>query len=285
MTIPDSIALTLKLATARLAQLPGINARLEAEILLAHALDKPRTHLFTWPEKPVENSLRDRFEELLDRRLGGEPSAYLTGQREFWSLQLKVTSETLIPRPETELLVERALPLLPAERAAVIADLGTGSGAISAAIASECPACKIYATDISAAALAVAHENFDKLGLANVNCLRGHWCAALPMGMKFDLIVSNPPYLASDDPHLSEDGLPWEPVFALVSGAEGLNDIHAIISTAGAHLVAGGWLLLEHGCDQGAQVRRTFSEAGYQQCGTFRDLGGRERVTQGRMPT
>jgi len=284
MITTETISLALQQATARLSGLHRVNPRLEAEILLAHTLGKPRTYLFAWPENSLDGDSQIRFESLIERRLSGEPSAYLTGHREFWSLQLKVTNETLIPRPDTELLVEQALRLIPAASAALVADLGTGSGAIGAAIASERPACRIFATDISAAALAVARENFAGLGLGNVHFTQGQWCAALPTEIAFDLIISNPPYLACGDPHLAEDGLPWEPAAALIAGPDGLKDIRHIVATTSEHLAPGGWLLLEHGYDQGEQVRYMLSKAGYQHCRTFCDLGGRERVSQGQRP-
>lgn len=284
MKTAETISLALKQAAVKLSELPRTDPRLEAEILLAHVLDKPRTHLFAWPEGRLESAVRDRFEALVERRLNGEPSAYLTGNREFWSLELAVTHATLIPRPETEILVERALQLIPLESTARIADLGTGSGAISAAIASERPGCHLLATDNSATALAVASGNFKNLGLDNVHCRNGHWCSALPAQMHFDLIVSNPPYVASEDPHLTEDGLCWEPAGALISGADGLDDIRQIVATAADHLLPGGWLLLEHGYDQGEQVRKLLTNAGYRRCRTLRDLGGRERVSQGQRP-
>jgi len=282
MKTAETISQALKLAADKLSDLPRTNPRLEAEILLAHVLDKPRTHLFAWPENRLDGSARILFETLIERRLSGEPSAYLTGYREFWSLELKVTRDTLIPRPETELLVEQALTLIPAESTYRIADLGTGSGAISAAIASERPACRILATDISAAALEIARENFEKLDLGNVCCAQGQWCAALPAeDPLFDLIVSNPPYIASTDPHLTEGALPWEPAHALISGMHGLDDIHTIVTEASHHLIPGGWLLLEHGYDQGEQVRHMLNTAGFQLFRTFRDLSGRERLSQG----
>ncbi len=284
MRMAETISQALKQATTRLSGLPLANPRLEAEILLAHVLDKPRTHLFAWPENRLNVDLWVRFEHLVERRLCGEPSAYLTGCREFWSLELKVTQDTLIPRPETEILVTRALQLIPVDAVMLIADLGTGSGAIGAAIAYERPACHILATDISEAALAVANDNFGKLGLDNVHSVHGYWCTALPSEAPFNLILSNPPYVASDDPHLSGDGLSWEPANALISGLDGLNDIREIIRTAGDHLLPGGWLLLEHGYNQGEQVLQMLRAAGYQNSCTIHDLAGIERVSQGQIP-
>jgi len=284
MTTAETIAQALRQAAVKLSGLVQADARLEAEILLAHVLDKPRTYLFAWPEHRLNESSLKHFQSLVERRLHGEPSAYLTGYREFWSLEIAVTTETLIPRPETELLVERALHLIPIKSELSIADLGTGSGAVSAAIASERPACRILATDISTAALAVARQNFSRLGLENIHCANGRWCAALPTGMRFDLIVCNPPYVATDDPHLMQDGLPWEPISALISGSDGLQDICDIVATAADRLLPGGWLLLEHGFDQGARVRNMLSAADYRHCRTFRDLGGRDRVSQGQTP-
>ena len=277
-----SISDVLKYAARRLAALADCDPRLEAEILLSQVLDKPRTHLLAWPEKTVSARHQRCFVELLERRLQGEPLAYITGYREFWSLRLRVTRDTLIPRPETERLVERALQLIPRDAALQIADLGTGSGAIAAAVASERPRCRILATDSSRAALAVAAENFQRLGFGNISCAAGVWCAALPAGTAFDLILSNPPYVAQQDPHLLGCGLPWEPPGALQSGVDGLDDLGRIIRQAHHHLRAGGWLLLEHGLLQGARVRALLREAGYLDIRTHRDLGGRERVTEGR---
>lgn len=280
----ETISQALRQAASRLSGPSLADARLEAEILLAHVLDKPRTHLFAWPDTRLDEDSRMRFERLVERRLRGEPSAYLTGRREFWSLELKVTADTLVPRPETELLVEQALDLIPVESTLQIVDLGTGCGAISAAIASERPACRVLATDSSAAALAVAVENFRRLGLDNISCRNGYWCTALPAGARFDMIVSNPPYVASDDPHLSADGLPWEPANALISGSDGLNDIREIVRTAREHLVPGGWLLLEHGYDQGKRILHMLRAAGYRDCSTVHDLGGMERVSRAQLP-
>lgn len=258
--------------------------RLDAEVLLCHLLRRPRSYLYSWPERALEPAQQARFEALAQRRLDGEPIAYITGQREFWSLTLRVTTDTLIPRPETETLVEQALLQLRDLRQARVADLGTGSGAIAAALASERPDDRIVATDISAAALAVAQENFTALGLKGIETRQGAWTEALPGAAGFDLVLSNPPYIAEDDPHLQQDGLPREPRGALTSGADGLNDIRHLVVSVRGHLKPGGWLLLEHGISQGPAVRALLNAAGYQEVATAQDLEGRERVSKGRKP-
>jgi release factor glutamine methyltransferase len=259
-------------------------SRLEAEVLLAHTLNCSRSHLYTWPEQHLTEQQSQTFSSLIGRRLAGEPIAYITGTREFWSLTLRVTPDTLIPRPETELMVERSLEILQTKPTARIADLGTGSGAIAAALASELPESQITATDNSVKALSVAQANFEDLGLQNIQTSLGHWLTALPNAEPFDLILCNPPYVAEYDPHLQEDGLPWEPASALVSGKDGLDDIRQLIKNAPLYLAPQGWLILEHGFDQGSAVRQLFSEAGYQRVITHHDLEQRERLTEGRRP-
>ena len=281
----DSIGQALIQATDRLAALPDCEPRLEAEILLAHLLQKPRSHLYAWPDKTLSKRQQQDLMALLDQRLAGQPMAYLTGVREFWSLSLRVSPATLIPRADTEWLVERALQLLPGNNAWQIADLGTGSGAIAAAIAHERPRCRILASDIDPQALEVARQNFQQLGLSNVRCHQGSWCEALPRDVTFDLIVANPPYIASDDPHLQLHGLSWEPRSALVSGPEGLDDIRRIAAQTSDHLKVGGWLLLEHGFDQSPAVRRIFRKAGFLHVQTSQDLSGNDRVTAGSKST
>jgi len=273
------IAEALASARKRLAVLPHAESELEATLLLSRALEKPRTHLLAWPDKPLMSGQTERYEALLQRRLAGEPIAHITGEREFWSLLLEVTPDTLIPRPETELLVELALERIPRNAAFRIADLGTGSGAIAAAIGYERPACHIHATDLSAAALVVARRNFERLGLKNIVTAQGSWCEALDPTAPFDLIVSNPPYIAEHDAHLTQGDLPREPRRALAAGADGLEAIRVIIADAPRHLVAGGILMLEHGFDQGPDVRRMLADAGFTGVATHRDLGGRERAT------
>jgi len=273
----------LQEAQQQLTVLPETRPRLEAEILLGFALGRPRSHLYAWPERPLEADRWAHFSTLVARRIQGEPIAYITGQREFWSLDLQVTPETLIPRPETELLAELALELIPPGRPFNIADLGTGSGAIAAAIASERPDCTLFATDLSEAALQVARGNFKHLDLANIQTRSGSWYDALPRNQPFDLIISNPPYIPDGDPHLAQGDLPWEPRAALASGRDGLDDIRCIIRQAPNHLSAGGWLLLEHGYNQGSKVHALFKTHGFKQVSTQQDLTGQDRITMGQF--
>lgn len=266
-------------ALAALGDKPS-SAHLDAELLLAHALDKPRTHLLAWPEDPVSAEQADRYRALIARRADGEPVAYLTGRREFWSLSLEVTPDTLIPRPETEHLVEAALSLIPDDKPMAVADLGTGSGAVAAAIAKERPHCHVTATDACPQALAVASGNLARLGLVNVTLRQGHWCEALSE-QRFAVIVSNPPYVASGDQHLSRGDVRFEPRLALSAGEDGLDAIRAITGTAMAHLLPGASLLLEHGHDQGAAVQALFHQHGYQEVRGFKDLAGIDRVVGG----
>jgi release factor glutamine methyltransferase len=278
-TEPRSIAELLALAAQ---QLPGDSARLDAEILLAHALAQPRSYLFTWPERRPDADHQLQFMALLARRRQGEPVAHLTGQREFWSLMLQVTPDTLIPRPETETLVELALQLIPADATWQIADLGTGSGAIALALASERAACRIVATDSSSAALGVAQANAAQLGLHNITFIAGDWCA--PLNERgFEMIVSNPPYIRAQDPHLDAGDLRFEPRSALVAGSDGLDALRRIATQARACLRPGGILLLEHGWDQGPQARRLLQEQGYMEIATHPDTAGRDRVVSGRQ--
>jgi release factor glutamine methyltransferase len=254
--------------------------RADAELLLAHVLGKPRSWLFAHGDEMLDAGDADRFELALQRCAGGEPVAYITGRRGFWTFDLAVTPDTLVPRPETERLVELALQRLPTDRPLRIADLGTGSGAIALALAHERPLAHVVATDASAGALEIARGNARDLRLANVEFRHGHWHAPLA-GERFDLIASNPPYIAAGDPHLPD--LRFEPDAALASGADGLDAIREIVREASPHLVPGGWLLLEHGFDQGPAVRALLQAAGMSDVATERDMEGRDRVTLGRL--
>ena len=253
----------------------------EAAILLAHVLQRSRGWLVAHAGDAVDAAGQGRYAGLLERRVAGEPVAYLTGRQGFWTLDLSVSPATLIPRPETELLVELALARVPSDAIVRVADLGTGSGAIALAIASERPRAQVVATDASAAALEVARANAIGNGIANVEFRQGDWLAPLA-GERHALIASNPPYVAEEDPHLDQGDLRHEPASALASGPAGLRDIRRIIRAAPAHLVEGGWLLLEHGWEQGAQVRALLAEAGFAAIATARDLEQRERVSLGR---
>ncbi|MFM1897338.1 MAG: hypothetical protein RLZZ385_2412 [Pseudomonadota bacterium] len=256
--------------------------RLDGELLLAEAMACSRTALLTHPQQELSAQQESRFNDLLARRLKGEPVAYLLGHREFWSLDLQVNAAVLIPRPETELLVELALNIVAeaGSTAPVIVDLGTGSGAIALALASELPAARVWGVDNSAAALAVAIGNADRLGLQRVQWVLSDWFAGLG-DRTFNLIVSNPPYIASQDPHLLEGDLRFEPQQALVSAGDGLQDIRRLIDQGRTHLCPGGWLLLEHGWQQGEAVRDLLRDAGYDKVAGRRDLAGLDRVSYG----
>lgn len=264
-------------------QLPGVEGRHEVELLLLHVLGRERSWLFAHATDAVEPATEAAFAQLLQRRIQGEPVAYLLGRRGFWTLDLTVSPATLIPRPETERLVELALERLPADRPLQVADLGTGSGAIALALASERPLAQVLATDMSPQALAVAAENARRHELVNVHFQQGSWHAALGQE-RFDLIATNPPYIAADDPHLLQGDLRFEPATALASGADGLDDIRVIIEGAPARLVAGGWLLIEHGWDQGPAIRALLEQAGFVEVSTALDLEHRDRVSLGRLP-
>ena len=255
----------------------------DAALLLAHVLGKPRVWLYAHGDRALAEPDAARFRELSRRRVAGEPVAYLLETAGFWGLELRVTPDTLVPRPETERLVELALDRLPGDRSADVLDLGTGSGAIAIALARERPLARVVATDASAAALAVAEENAQRLAACRVRFFLGDWWEAVG-DSRFDLVVSNPPYIADGDPHLVGDGLPHEPPAALVSGHDGLDALRCIAAGAPAHLRPGGWLLVEHGQDQGDPVRALLRGAGFGNVATARDLEGRERVTAGCLP-
>ncbi|MBV0932560.1 peptide chain release factor N(5)-glutamine methyltransferase [Marinobacterium weihaiense] len=270
-------------ALARAAELTGLSdsPRADIELLLCEVLDRPRSFLFTWPDKTLDAAQQARFEQLLARRKQGEPVAHLLGYRDFWTLRLKVSPDTLIPRPDTETLVEQALERLPAGPARV-ADLGTGTGAVALALASERPQWQLVATDLHPGAVALARDNARSHQLTNVEILQGSWC--VPLTGRFDMIVSNPPYIDPEDPHLQQGDVRFEPLTALTADDKGLADIRQIAEQALDHLCCGGWLLFEHGYDQGAAVRALLTGLGYARVQTVQDLGGNDRVTLGCRP-
>lgn len=256
--------------------------KLDGELLLAHVLGKPREYLFTWPDAQIEETNLKSFESLLSRRSQGEPVAYLTGSQAFWDFELVVNPSVLIPRPETELLVEKAIELsdeLEFEQVA-IADLGTGSGAIAIALAKHNAAWQITAVDKSADALAVAKNNGDRLSASNISFFLSSWCSALSES-SFDIIAANPPYVEAGDAHLSEGSLPFEPMMALVAEGQGLADIQHIIDESKRCLKAGGWLIIEHGFDQSSAVTQLMGVAGYKKIGINADLAGIDRIAFG----
>lgn len=257
-----------------------IGERADAEALLLHTLGKPRSWLYSHADDALDEDVQTAYAALLERREAGEPVAYITGRRGFWSLELEVTPATLIPRPETELLVELVLQRLPHDAACTVADLGTGSGAIALAIARERPLARVTAIDASTDALAVARRNAQSHEIGNVIFANGDWLAPLT-GQHFDLIVSNPPYIEVADPHLVQGDLRFEPVVALASGHDGLDDIRRIVRDARSYLQPGGWLLFEHGWNQGDAARTLLAAAGYAEVFTAKDLEQRDRVSGG----
>lgn len=251
----------------------------DAEILLEHVTGKSRTYLLAFGETLLIAEQEAQLAALLARRKTGEPVAHLVGEREFWSLPLYVSAATLIPRPDTECLVEQALARLPTAACSIL-DLGTGTGAIALALATERPDCTVTAVDVMPDAVTLAQRNVERLGLGNVTVLQSSWFTALENRL-FSLIVSNPPYIDEHDPHLAQGDVRFEPLTALVAANEGLADLDHIVTTSRQHLLPGGWLLVEHGWTQGNAVRALFTNAGYRAVATCRDYGGNERLTLG----
>lgn len=254
---------------------------IDAQLLLAHVLGKSRTWLYTWPGHPLNEVQQQQYAALVQRRASGEPVAYLTGRRAFWTTMLQVGPAVLIPRPETELLVELALERGRALAGPVV-DLGTGSGAIAVALAGERPDWQVHATELSEAALAVASANVAASQCSNLTLFAGSWFEPLPAAARYGLVVSNPPYIDAADPHLDQGDVRFEPRSALVAADAGMADLTLIAGQARERLQPAGWLLLEHGWQQGAAVRDLLGRLGYDQVETRRDVGGRERVTLGR---
>lgn len=255
--------------------------QLDAEVLLAHILNVSRSHFFAHPELELTLSQLNEFNAVVERRVNGEPIAYILGKSEFWSLELLVSPDTLVPRPETELLVETVLALPIAESDSLkVADLGTGSGAIAIAIAHEKPNWDVFATDISLNALEIAGKNAQRLGISRLSFYHGSWCTALPCN-NFDVIITNPPYIAESEWPDFEKGLEHEPRSALVSGEDGLDAIRDISQNARLYLKAGGYLLIEHGYLQGESIRALLQQDGYKAVQTLKDLNNHDRVTFG----
>ncbi|EKO3508950.1 peptide chain release factor N(5)-glutamine methyltransferase [Vibrio fluvialis] len=275
-----TIEAALKAATLQLTQSGSDSPSLDAAVLLCHALDKPRSYLLTWPDKVLDAPIQAMFDALLQRRITGEPVAYIIGEREFWSLPLKVSPSTLIPRPDTERLVEVALEKAQTLEGDIL-DLGTGTGAIALALASELPHRRVVGIDLRDEAQHLATDNANRLHITNVTFLQGSWFEPLSRGTKFALIVSNPPYIEENDPHLVQGDVRFEPKTALVAADNGLADIKHISDAGRDYLQNGGWLAFEHGYDQGASVRTIMQALGYQQVVTEQDYAGNDRVTLG----
>ncbi len=258
------------------------SAALDTEILLAHCLEKNRAYLRSWPEKAVSRQQAAAFETLIAKRERGEPVAYLTGLRGFWSLELAVSPATLIPRPETELLIETVLEIFSERPPATILDLGTGTGAIALALATEYPESRILACDIEPQAVLLAQSNRDRLGLDNVRVFQSDWFAQLP-AQRFDCIVSNPPYIDPQDAHLQQGDVRFEPMLALVAENNGLAAIEEIVAMAPGYLNPQGWLLFEHGYEQGPAAAKIMQRKGFERIEIRKDLAGLDRVTAGQL--
>lgn len=284
---PSTLGIALRDARSRLVQTLGLDpsvAGLEAQVLLGHVLNRPRAYLLAHPEAALPDSIQVQFEALLSRRERGEPIAYLTGQREFYGLDFLVTPDVLIPRPETELLVDLALEQIPHDTSVHILDLGTGSGAIAITLAKLRPQAQVTAVDASPQALAIARQNAARLGTPNIRFVESNWFSGLDESSRFDLIVANPPYVAENDPHLSQGDVRYEPIMALTAGAEGLDAIRHIAQASLSFLQVGGRLLFEHGYDQEAFSRELLHSLGFADIACGFDIGGQPRVTGGKKP-
>ncbi len=279
-----SLGVALRAARSRLGQALELDpsvAGLEVQVLLGHVLKRPRAYLLAHPEVALSDSHHAQFDALLTRRELGEPIAYLTGQREFYGLDFLVTPDVLIPRPETELLVDLALKQIPLDTPMHILDLGTGSGAIAITLAKHRPLALITAVDASARALAIARENAARLGTLNIRFIESNWFSGVNESSRFALIVANPPYVAENDPHLVQGDVRFEPIMALTAGTDGLDAIRHIAQASPRFLTVGGRLLFEHGFDHGAACRVLLQEEGYAEITTQHDLAGLERLTTG----
>ncbi|CAD6875155.1 peptide chain release factor N(5)-glutamine methyltransferase [Methylomonas fluvii] len=276
----DQSLLSLLIAANEQLSRTSETAMLDAEVLLCHCLNKNRSFLRAWPEHQPSEEQIAQFQILVEQRAQGTPVAYLTGQREFWSRNFKVSPDVLIPRPDTELLIELSLSLLPTDQPCKIIDLGTGSGIIAITLAAERPLTQVFASDLSSAALDVARYNAQQLKAGNVRFAQSHWFDNIEE-TGFDLVLSNPPYIADNDPHLTIGDVRFEPDSALISPDNGLQDIRQLAEQARTHLKDQGQLLIEHGYNQQTEVQAIFHECGYRQINTHADLSGNPRVTSG----
>ncbi len=279
MTTDISIQSALEYAYRQLDNISD-SPRLDAEVLLAHCLNKPRSFLKAWPEATLASAVHARFQQLIAQRRQHQPVAYLTGTKEFWSREFKVTADTLIPRPDTELLIEHSLQLLAGKPTPILLDLGTGSGILAITLGLERPDAQLVATDVQAAALQLAQQNAAQHQAGNIRFVLSDWFQQLD-DQTFDLIVSNPPYIADDDPHLKRGDVQYEPRTALVAAQDGLADIRKIVAQALRHLKPEGWLLIEHGCHQQTAAQAIFRHYRYQNIQTQHDLAGQPRITYG----
>jgi release factor glutamine methyltransferase len=279
--VTDTIKQALAVAEGQFLQ--SDSPRLDAELLLAHSLSVERSYLYAYPDRVLSSDVSQRFDELVRRRAQSEPIAYLLGEKSFWDLTLKVSPAVLIPRPETELLVETALGLGDCAASRQVADLGTGSGAIALAVGKSRPRWRITGTDISPDALEIARQNRETLGLGNVAFEEGSWCDVLPGGT-MNIIIANPPYIAPDDPHLTLGELRYEPVMALRADFDGYRDLQCIVAQAREKLASGGWLLLEHGYTQQETLLALLRDFGYRDVEGKKDLAGVPRMVQARWP-